>query len=100
MLKDQCISVTELRTKTKKCLEHIEKAPKFIFFNNHPIAVLVGISEFEACCSNPQLMELQEKEVTPTIAMQAKKARKVKKSDLVSTRSLRSPLHLHNRRVI
>jgi len=86
MLKDQCISVTELRTKTKKCLEHIEKAPKYVFFNNHPIAVLMGISEFEGHCLNPRLMELPANEVGPALAAQAKNARKTKRSELVNLR--------------
>jgi len=84
MFKDQCISVTELRTKTKKCLENVDKMPKYVFFNNHPIAVLLGISEYEERCSNPQLMELPMKEVEPSLAMQARKAKKTKKSGLVN----------------
>ena len=86
MLKDQCISVTELRTKTKKCLDHIEKAPKYVFFNNHPIAVLMGISEFEGHCLSAQLVELPANEVGTALAAQAKKARKTRKSELMNLR--------------
>lgn len=86
MLKDQCISVTELRTNTKKCLEKIDRLPKYIFLNNHPIAVLLGISEYEERFLKPQLMELLACEVDTNIAAQAKKARKTKKSDLVNIR--------------
>ncbi len=84
MLKDQCISVTELRTKTKKCLEEIDKAPKYVFSNNHPIAVLLGITVYEEHFLKPQLVELLNNEVEPDIATQAKKAKKSKKSDLVN----------------
>lgn len=84
MLKDQCISVTELRTKTKKCLENVDKMPKYVFFNNHPIAVLLGISEYEERFLNPHLIELPANEVGSNIAIQARKAKKAKKAELVN----------------
>ena len=86
MLKDQCISVTELRTKTKKCLENVDKTPKYVFFNNHPIAVLLGIAEYEERFLNPRLVELDANEVDITIAKQASVARKSKKSELMNLR--------------
>ncbi|MDO8617452.1 MAG: hypothetical protein Q7N87_00975 [Candidatus Uhrbacteria bacterium] len=86
MMKDQCISVTELRTKTKKCLEDIEKEPKYVFLNNHPIAVILGVSQYEDRFLNPQLVELRTSEVGGALAEQAKKAKKTKKSDLVNRR--------------
>lgn len=84
MLKDQCVSVTDLRTKTKECLENVEKMPKFIFINNHPIAVLLGISEYEEKFLNAQLIEMPTKEVTTALAAQARKAKRTKKSSLVN----------------
>ena len=84
MLKDQCISVTELRTKTKKCLEDIDKEPKYIFFNNHPIAVLLGVSQYEDRFLNAQLVELPSGKVGAGVLAQAKKAKKAKKSALVN----------------
>ena len=52
MLKNQCISVTELRLNTKKHLEDLQKADlkhkeKFIFVNNKPVAVLMDIELYE-----------------------------------------------------
>ena len=75
--------MTELRTKTKKCLQDIKKVPKYVFVNNHPIAVLIGISEFEEHFSDMRLVELDRNELTPEIIAQAKSAKKAKKSDLV-----------------
>lgn len=86
MFKNQCISVTELRTHTKQCLKNIDKAPKYVFLNNHPIAVLVGISEYEDSFLNPRLVELRTNEATPAIAALAKKTKKTKKSELVNLR--------------
>lgn len=84
MLKDQCISVTELRTKTKECLEDLDKEPKYIFINNHPIAVLVDINKYEEHFLNPELIELPNDEVDEKLEKQAKTAKKSKKSDLVN----------------
>lgn len=47
MKKDQCISVTDLRKKTKECLQGLETSPKYVFVNNKPVAVLLGIAEYE-----------------------------------------------------
>jgi len=82
MLKDQCISVTDLRTKTKKCVEGLEKAPKYIFVNNKPIAVLVDIEEYEHHFLRPILTELSVDEVDKKLLKRAALARKTKKSDL------------------
>lgn len=86
MLKDQCISVTELRTKTKDCLEDLEKEPKFIFINNHPVAVLVDINIYEKHFLNPDLIELTKDEVDEDLLLEAKKAKKSRKSDLTNIR--------------
>jgi len=84
MLKDQCISVTELRTKTKECLEDLEKEPKYIFVNNQPVAVLVDINEYEEHFLKPKLVELREHEVDQNLKSAAALARKSKKQDLVN----------------
>lgn len=84
MLKDQCISVTELRTKTKQCLEDLNQEPKYIFINNHPIAVLIDINEYEEHFLKPELTELSSDEVDEKLAKQARIAKKSKKSDLVN----------------
>lgn len=86
MFKDQCISVTELRTKTKACLEDLDKEPKYIFINNHPIAVLLDINEYEEHFLKPELIELQSNEVDEKLAKQALAAKKSKKSILINIR--------------
>lgn len=47
MLKDQCISITDLRVKTKDCLEGLKGKPKYIFANNKLVGVLVDPDEYE-----------------------------------------------------
>ena len=47
MLSNQCISITDLRTKTKECLDDLWKQEKYIFVNNKPVAVLVDVAMFE-----------------------------------------------------
>lgn len=84
MFKDQCISVTDLRTKTKECLEDLNKEPKYIFINNHPIAVLVDVNVYEERFLKPGLVELEKAEVDVRLKKQATDARKSKKSDLIN----------------
>ena len=84
MLKEQCISVTELRTNTKECLTGLEKEPKYIFLNNRPIAVLLDIDEYEKAMLMPQLVELKANEVSEELLKSAMSARKSKKSELVN----------------
>lgn len=47
MLSNQCISITDLRTKTKECLENLWKQEKYVFVNNKPVAVLMDLTQFE-----------------------------------------------------
>ncbi|PIR55260.1 hypothetical protein COU74_02560 [Candidatus Peregrinibacteria bacterium CG10_big_fil_rev_8_21_14_0_10_36_19] len=82
MIKDQCISVTDLRTKTKECLAGIDKAPKYIFINNKPTAVLLDIDTYEEM-TRPQLIELNKDQVTQELIKEAQKAKKISKSDLL-----------------
>lgn len=86
MLQDQCISVTDLRTKTKECLEDLDKEPKYIFINNRPIAVLLNIKEYEEFLVKPQLIELQEDEIDENLKKHSAVAKKSKKSDLINIR--------------
>lgn len=86
MFQDQCISVTALRTKTKACLEDLEKDPKYIFINNRPIAVLLDIHEYEEHFLQPSLQELSYGEVDENLRKHAATARKSKKSDLINIR--------------
>jgi len=47
MRKDQCISITDLRTRTNKCLEDLKQNPKYIFANNKLVGVLVDPDEYD-----------------------------------------------------
>ncbi|MEI7742050.1 MAG: type II toxin-antitoxin system Phd/YefM family antitoxin [bacterium] len=84
MLKDQCISVTELRTKTKECLDNLLNEPKYIFINNQPVAVLMDIDEYEEYFSKPVLIPLKNHEVDASLRVASKVAKKSKKADLVN----------------
>ena len=84
MIKDQCVSVTDLRTKTKECLSGIDKAPKYIFVNNKPVAVLVNIDEYEANFIKPELTELGVDEVDANLREKAEAARRKKESELIN----------------
>ena len=84
MMKDQCISVTKLRTNTKECLQGLEIEPKFIFVNNSPVAVLLGIDAYERMFPEPKLIELQDDEVTPEMRKAFAKAKKLKKKDFIN----------------
>lgn len=82
MIKSQCVSVTDLRTKTKECLSGIDKAPKYIFINNKPVAVLVDIDEYEEITKH-QLIELSKDSVSTELLKEAQKAKKTSKKDLL-----------------
>lgn len=84
MIQDQCISVTDLRTKTKECMENLETSPKYIFINNKPVAVLIDIIDFEENFTKPNLFELSKNEMTPRLKRETETARKAKKSDLIN----------------
>lgn len=84
MLQDQCISVTDLRTKTKECLEDLNNQPKYIFMNNKPIAVIVDIGEYEEHFMKPELTELSKDEASESLLKKAAAARKIKRSDLIN----------------
>lgn len=47
MLANQCVSITDLRFKTKECLAGLWRHEKYVFINNKPVAVLVDIAKFE-----------------------------------------------------
>lgn len=84
MVKTQCISITELRTKTKKCLEGLDQEPKFVFMNNKPIAVIINIDDYENLCMHTELIELKKDEVNDKLKKQAEKAKKIAKSELLN----------------
>jgi hypothetical protein len=83
MIKDQCISVTDLRTKTKKCLKGLNKAPKYVFINNKPVAVIIDITKYEKYFHKPELIELKENQVDETLVKEASAAQEISKDKLV-----------------
>ncbi|MBI4261964.1 hypothetical protein HY624_00370 [Candidatus Uhrbacteria bacterium] len=86
MFKEQCISVTDLRTKTKQCLDGTTQEPKYIFMNNRLIAVLMSIRTYEDRFAEPRLVELSEDVVDARMRRKAASARRVKKSNLLNIR--------------
>lgn len=80
MTKNQCISVTTLRTQTKKCLSNLRKDPKYIFVNNAPVAVLVDIDEYEKEFINFDFHELRLDEITPAMRRALAATRKKSKN--------------------
>lgn len=86
MFKDQCISVTDLRTKTKQCLDGVTREPKYIFINNRPIAVLMGLRVYESGFIEPRLFEMSEDVVDARTKKRAASARRKKKANLINIR--------------
>lgn len=84
MTKSQCISVTQLRTETKRCLDGVEEEPKYIFVNNQPVAVIINIDDYENLCGYADFKELDKKEVSQKLEKEAGKAKKAKKSELIN----------------
>ncbi|MDP4008496.1 MAG: type II toxin-antitoxin system Phd/YefM family antitoxin [Candidatus Peregrinibacteria bacterium] len=82
MIKDKCVSVTDLRTNTKDCLDGLRKSPKYIFINNKPVAVLMDIQEYEDMFYETDLVELDESEMTKDLATKAKMALNMDASEL------------------
>ncbi len=57
MLKDQCISVTELKKNANVYLKSLDKE-KIIFVNNKPIAVLMNIDDYEKSLKDHDLFDV------------------------------------------
>ena len=73
MLRQQVVSVTDLRRNTKQCFDGLEQNPKFIFMNNKIVAVLLNVEEYEAL-TRPDLKELPKEQVTEKMRKMAKAA--------------------------
>lgn len=84
MLKNQCISVTKLRTNTKECLEGLACEPKYIFVNNQPVAVLMDIDDYESHFSVSGLTELTKEQITPGLLRKARATRKMSRKELIN----------------
>ena len=83
MLRDQCISITDLRTKTKACLEHLEGGEKYVFVNNKPKAVILDIEIYEQLV-RPEFAELSESEVSGKLRVKIKKSKNKDKSEFIN----------------
>lgn len=84
MIKDRCISVTDLRTNTKQCMDGLEDSPKYVFINNKPVAVLMHIEDFEDNFQNFSLVELDSRDVGSQLGKKAAAARKLPTSKLTN----------------
>mgnify|MGYP001607536196 CR=1 FL=1 len=84
MIKDRCVSVTDLRTKTKNCLANLSKHPKYVFINNRPVAVILDIQEYEDNFCETDLVELDKSQVTEDLAEKALIAVQLDESELLN----------------
>ena len=84
MIKDKCVSVTDLRTNTKNCLDSLQKSPKYIFINNKPVAVLIDIQQYEDMFYETDLVEIDEDRISLDMKKKARKAAKLHESELVN----------------
>lgn len=84
MIKDKCVSVTDLRTNTKDCLSDLDKNPKYIFINNKPVAVLIDIQQYEDMFYETDLKELGVDSVGDNLVSGAKSAKELDESELVN----------------
>jgi len=84
MLTDQCISVTDLRTKTKQCIDKLKEGEKYIFINNKPKAVLMDIDVYEKLFDGYVLKELPTKDISDSLLKKADKTRKMKSDEFVN----------------
>lgn len=82
MLKDQVISVTDLRVRTKECLEDLDQTPKFVIMNSKMVAVLLGPDEYETLI-RPDLIELPAHAVSPAMRRKAHQAKRMPKEKLL-----------------
>ncbi len=83
MIKDQCVSVTDLRLHTKKCLENLKKGKKYIFVNNKPMAVLMDIEEYENYF-HTDLVPLPEKDLTPDLKQKITQSKRTSKTEFLN----------------
>lgn len=81
---DKCISVTDLRLKTKECLTNLEEGERYIFVNNKPTAVLVDINIFEKLQSPIELREMPANEISLTLKSKVENAKKLSTSSFIN----------------
>ncbi|MFA6992203.1 MAG: hypothetical protein WC269_02895 [Candidatus Gracilibacteria bacterium] len=88
MLPEQCVSVTDLRTQTKKCLEGLEHGEKYVFVNNKPKAVIVDVVLYEKIKADLgqtyRLLEMNKKEISPRLMAKIAETRKMNKNEFIN----------------
>ena len=80
MRKKQCISITDLRTNTKKCFEDLKTEEKlFIFKDNEMVGVLLTPEEYEWLeeMATPELVPLPEEEMTEELKKRFEESEKM-----------------------
>ena len=84
MIKDKCVSVTDLRTNTKDCLDGLQKSPKYIFINNKPVAVLIDVQQYEDMFYETDLVEMDSSEVSDDMQAKSDDALELDESELMN----------------
>lgn len=83
MLRDQCISVTDLRMHTKNCLQNLSEGVKYVFVNNRPVAVIMDIDMYEDNFVETTVKELPKKTITKELKMLAKETADMSTDDFI-----------------
>lgn len=60
MIRDQCISVTDLKKDMNAILKNLKK-DKFIFVNNAPVAVLMDVKKYEQMVKESNFLNYERK---------------------------------------
>jgi prevent-host-death family protein len=85
MVKDQCISITDLRRNAKKVLDQLSQVgAQYIFVNNRPKAVILDIDEYEDLSGKTFLRRLPDSEVTPEMKKKIEETKKIPDSELLN----------------
>ena len=81
---DKCISITDLRLKTKQCLSDLSTGERYIFVNNKPTAVLVDIDVFEELHAPITLREMEDKDISSYLKKKIQEAKSMQKSSFMN----------------
>lgn len=81
---DKCISITDLRLKTKQCLSDLSTGERYIFVNNKPTAVLVDIDVFEELYAPITVREMEDKDISPALKKKIQEAKTMQKSSFMN----------------
>ncbi len=83
MLKNQCISVTDLRQNTSKYLSSLKQSEKYVFINNKPVAVLLDIDKYESE-RKIDLIELEWKDINYELQKLANETWEMESEDFIN----------------